>query len=521
MSKNKNRLSKGILLIVLVLLTACNASNEKVEENKEKEPFDLNLEGAQLAQQYCSGCHAFPKAEILPRNYWGKVLPIMGFFLGAGKEKFKFADYLNPVAKERLSKSGLFPESPVLSTEEWIAINKYYLYNSPLELSVKKTPRFDMKLKQFTAESLPWKSAHEGLSYLHFNNDRYELGFYSERESYYVKLDASGKELQKTKIASPLADVSKKNDGELLLLMGELNNIDEPSGSIVLQTDSLQQLIAPLERPINFEVEDFDQDGVDDILAAEFGKFLGGINIYTQKDTIRKLNIHSGSGAVKTMIKDVNKDGLTDFYVLVAQADESVYLFLNKGNLKFEKKRLLRLPAHYGTTHFEILDFDGDGDDDVLCSSGDSGDYGIVLKPFHGVRLFENLGDNQYEQVWFHAQQGAYGTASADYDQDGDIDIASIGYFATYLNRDRERFIYFENQGNEKEKWRFEPHGFKGKANDCWILITNADVDQDGDLDIILGANSKVLNPERKTLKLRQWQEQGGMVTVLKNNLVD
>lgn len=512
-------MSKNVLLIIMTLLTACNSADTNVERSKDSS--DLQLEGMQLARQYCSSCHAFPEAEILPRDHWGKVLPIMGFFLGAGKEKFMFADYLNPVAKERLMNSGLFPESPVLSTEEWIAINKYYLYNSPLELEVKKTPRFDMRLQQFKAEALPWKSTHEGLSYLNFDHGRYELGFYSEKESYYVKLDSNGKELKRTKIASPLVDVHKKSDGELLLLMGKLNNIDEPSGTIAIQTDSLQTLIHPLERPINFEVEDFDNDGTDDILAAEFGKFLGGINIYTQKDSLRKINIHTGSGAVKTLVKDVNNDGLQDFYVLVAQADESVYLFVNKGNFSFDKKRLLRLPAHYGTTHFEVLDFDGDGDDDLVCSSGDSGDYGIVLKPFHGVRLFENLGDGQYEQVWFHAQQGAYGTASADYDNDGDVDIASIGYFAAYFNRDKERFIYFENQSNEKEKWRFEPRGFRGEPNDCWILIKKADVDKDGDLDIILGANSKVLNPERKASKLVQWQERGGMVTILKNNLAD
>ncbi len=511
-------LNKGILLIGITLLAACNSSNKNVEQ-KNKSAYS-ELEGEQLARNYCSGCHDFPKVEILPRDYWGRVLPIMGFFLGMGRDKYMFADYLNPVARERLSASGLFPESPLMSIEKWIAINNYYLHNSPLELHVEETLQFDMDLKQFSVESLPWKSTHEGLSYLNFDNGQYELGFYNERESYYIKLDDRGRELQKTKITSPLVDVSKKNNGELLLLMGKLNNIDEPTGEILSKTDSLQQLIYPLERPINFEVEDFDNDGVDDILVAEFGKFLGGINIYTRKDTIRKLKIHSGSGPVKTIVKDVNNDGLKDFYVLIAQADESVYLFLNTGNLNFDKKRLLRLPAHYGTTNFELLDFDGDGDDDLICSSGDSGDYGMVLKPFHGIRLFENLGDDQYEQVWFHTQQGAYGTASADYDNDGDIDIASIGYSASYLNKDKELFIYFENQSNKNEKWRFKPHGYQGNANDCWILITSADVDNDGDLDVLLGANSKILNQEAKDIKSIEWREQGGMVTVLKNNLI-
>ena len=513
MSKKK-WLTVGMLLIVLALSITCNSSSDK-------ETARLVRYGEELARIHCSGCHSFPNAEILPTEYWGNLLPIMGFFLGAGKEKFGFTDYLNPVAKNRLSHSGLFPESPTISVDKWIAINKYYRIKSPKTLRVKKTPKLDMALKQFDVEILPWKSAPRGLTYLNFDEGRFQLGFYDETESYYLQVDNKGNELEKTQLASPLVDISKKNSRELFLLIGELKNIDEPAGEIVVKTNSLQPLIIALERPINFEVEDFDNDGIDEILVAEFGKFLGGINLYTQKDKINKLNLHNGSGAVKTIVKDVNSDGLKDFYVLVTQADESVYLFLNMGNLRFDKKRLLSLPAHYGTTHFELLDFDADGDDDIVCSSGDSGDYGIILKPFHGVRLFENQGNHHFEQVWFHTQQGAYGTASADYDDDGDIDIASIGYFASHLDRGRESFIYFENQSVEKGEWIFEPHGIRGKKNECWILITSADVDNDGDLDIILGANSIPLSPENKALKSLEWQDRGGMVTILKNNLVE
>lgn len=517
MIRIKDLLHKGLVLIIVACLLSCN--NSKTNRGLKSAP--ATDKGLQLAIKYCSSCHVFPKAEILPTTYWGKVLPIMGFFLGAGKEKFMFADYLNPVAKERLSKSGLFPEAPIIRVEDWIEINKYYLRYSPKQLKVDDTPEFDMNLGQFSVEALPWKSSHEGLSYLNFLDNHFEIGFYTEDASYFIALDKNGSEVEKTKIASPLSDIHKSKKGKLMLLMGKLNNIDEPTGELVLKNDSLQELIFPLERPIDFEVDDFNNDGVEDLLVAEFGKFLGGINIYSFGDTLRKINLHSSSGAVKIIQKDVNNDGLKDFYALVTQADESVYLFLNSGGFTFEKKRLLRLPAHYGTTNFELVDFDGDGDDDIICASGDSGDYGIILKPFHGVRIFENIDEKTYKQIWFFPQQGAYGTASADYDNDGDIDIASIGYFASYLNRDQELFIYFENKSTEDKKWQFEPHGVRGKKDDCWILITNGDIDNDGDLDIILGANSKVLDPKRKTSKLREWQDEGGMVTILKNNLVE
>lgn len=507
----------ALIIATLLYLLSCTVEDKGIQKIKQPPADDPGL---LLAQQYCSACHAFPKAEILPTTYWGRLMPIMGFFLGAGKEKYQFADYFNPVAKDRLSKSGLFPEESIIDVEDWIAINKYYLNYSPREITVDDPPKFDMNLAQFSVEALPWKSAHEGISYLNFIADHYEIGYYTESESYFVKLDKAGEELEKMSIASPLADIHKSEAGELMLLMGKLDNIDVPTGKLLEKREGLQELITPLERPINFEVADFNQDGVDDYLVAEFGKFLGGVNIYTQGDSLRKINIYPQSGALQTVLKDVNNDGLPDFYVLVAQADESVYLFLNQGDFTFEQKRLFRLPAHYGTTDFELVDFDGDGDEDIVCSSGDSGDYGIILKPFHGVRIFENKGNYQYEEAWFFAQQGAYGTAAADYDNDGDIDFASIGYFAAHLDRDKELFIYFENVSTDENKWEFIPHGFRGEEGDCWIRISKADVDGDGDIDILLGANSKVLTPEKKGIKQEQWQNEGGMVTVLKNNLI-
>ena len=49
-------------------------------------------------------------------------------------------------------------------------------------------------------------------------------------------------------------------------------------------------------------------------------------------------------GAIKAYIDDVNADGLPDIMVLFAQAQEGIYLFLNKGSGVFEMKELLHFP---------------------------------------------------------------------------------------------------------------------------------------------------------------------------------
>ncbi|NIJ45877.1 hypothetical protein FHR24_002348 [Wenyingzhuangia heitensis] len=483
--------------------------------------MELN-QGKKLAETYCTSCHQFPKAKTFPKKYWEEVLPVMSFFLSAQKEGTQLSDFKNPIAKQRLLASGLFPKAPLVTKAEWKMIQEYYFLNASKENKPELTPNFIYKMPQFTKEVFPWKAKMEGLTYLNFYEGIYDIGYNTKTSNYHLKLDNKGNETVKTKIESPLVNVIKNGNIEFLLLLGRMANVDEPTGKIIIESKTgLSKFIESLERPIDFVIEDLDKDGVPEILVAEFGKYLGGINIYTkgEKGVVKK-NIYAKPGAIKFVLKDINKDGLKDFYVLLAQENESVYLFLNKGNLEFEKQRIISLPPDYGTTYFEMLDFDKDGDLDIITSSGDSDDFVSVLKPNHGVRLHENLGNHKYKQVWFHKQEGSYGTVSADFDNDGDIDIASIGYYASAKNKKQESFLYFENIGKQKSGWSFKTYSLADDnlENSCFMLIKAKDVDNDGDLDIILGSNAGIFGEDKKTIISKNWQNNGGAITVLKNN---
>ena len=52
------------------------------------------------------------------------------------------------------------------------------------------------------------------------------------------------------------------------------------------------------------------------------------------------------------------------------------------------------LPTN-GSTHFQLLDFNGDDKKDILYSNGDNGDYPPILKPYHGIHLFLNKNEHQ------------------------------------------------------------------------------------------------------------------------------
>ncbi|WP_139956914.1 FG-GAP repeat domain-containing protein [Flavicella sediminum] len=496
-------------------LSACS-------DSKKNTPFKdtktiKKIDGEALAKTHCARCHEFPEPHVLPKAYWEEVLPVMGLYLHK-QEKLISANLNNPIAKKRLTEARIYPETQILNDEEWKAITNYYSKNSPEHTMPELLPKFEIGIPHFETKILPWKHTGDGLTYLNFKNGNYQLGYNSEQTSHYIVTDTTGQEIQNFQIPYPLVKSITKGKIELLLLMGPLASVDDPKGQILIKKDTLYDFISALERPADFVIKDFNNDGSDDLLVAEFGKNLGGINIYTTRGENSKNNVHSKPGAVKFELRDVNNDGLEDFYVLISQEDESIYLFLNEGDFKFTKKKLLSLPPYYGTTHFELLDFDKDGDEDIICSSGDNGDFTSVVKPFHGIRLFENLGKNQYKQAWFHKQVGAYGTACADYDNDGDIDIASIGYYASLYNANQESFLYFENQGqNTTEKWNFKTHTLPNVKNSCFMLITSADIDNDGDLDILLGSNSYIYTSDKKQAISKKWQEQGGLVTILKN----
>ena len=71
----------------------------------------------------------------------------------------------------------------------------------------------------------------------------------------------------------------------------------------------------------------------------------------------------------------------------IANIQESI-IAINKGNGQFEEKRVLRFPPMYGSSFFELVDFNKDGFQDFIYTCGDNADYSQVLKPYHGIYIY-------------------------------------------------------------------------------------------------------------------------------------
>jgi hypothetical protein len=218
-------------------------------------------------------------------------------------------------------------------------------------------------------------------------------------------------------------------------------------------------------------------------------------------------------GAMKIYLEDVDHDGKMDCWVLFGQAKEGISLFLNKGNGHFEEKEILTFPPVYGSSYFELVDINHDGKEDIIYTCGDNADYSPILKPYHGVYIYLNTGDFHFKQAYFFPMYGCYKAMAADFDKDGDLDLACIAYFADYDHHPKESFIYLENVGS-KDSLHFVPHTIDQVPAGRWICMDVKDLDGDGWPDIVLG------NMAAPYHNRRDWQAawmQAPPLVVLKN----
>ena len=143
----------------------------------------------------------------------------------------------------------------------------------------------------------------------------------------------------------------------------------------------------------------------------------------------------------------------------------------------------MRFPPINGSSYFELADFNKDGFEDIVYTCGDNADYSLVLKAFHGVYVYLNDGNNNFTQKYFYPLNGCYKAIARDFDKDGDLDLATISYFADFEHQPEEGFVYLENKGN----YNFTPTSSSLMQKGRWLTMDAGDYNQDGYLDLILG----------------------------------
>jgi hypothetical protein len=178
-------------------------------------------------------------------------------------------------------------------------------------------------------------------------------------------------------------------------------------------------------------------------------------------------------------------DGAPDIVALFAQGNERIELLVNdgKGHFGSDVRTLLRFPPVYGSMYFSMYDFNGDGKLDIVYVNGDNFDYSRILKPYHGVRIFENDGSNNFRERYFFPVYGAARAEVVDFDRDGDLDLMVVSNFADSQKHPERGIMYLENLGG----YKFRPYAFSAAASNQWNLSATADLNKDGFPDVIVG----------------------------------
>jgi hypothetical protein len=199
--------------------------------------------------------------------------------------------------------------------------------------------------------------------------------------------------------------------------------------------------------------------------------------------------------ALGVVSADFNDDGWMDIYVANDTAEN--LLWMNQRDGTFKNTALLSGAAvsvngkPEASMGVDAGDFDNDGDEDLFTT----------VLPAEGINLFVNDGTGLFEDMSAPSQLGpsslgysGWGTAWVDFDNDGWLDVLAVnGAIQAIEGRGNDPFPYaerkllFRNRGDGRFVDVTGDAGAAFKGLDVGRGAAFGDIDNDGDVDVLIG----------------------------------
>lgn len=472
--------------------------------------------GERLARIRCASCHAYPDPALLPVDIWKEtVLPRMGHQMGIYADAETRSKLIEPgPGGQIVEQAGIFPLSPTINERDWKAIQAFYLARAPQALPLTSEAPIDTLLRTFRVKIPDWRIAPPGTTLVSVRpGGGLYLGDAHKKRLYWI--DQELKVERAANFAEGIVHLDHQAGGMFLTMMGSFAPTDAPSGTAIFMPDggsTAQIMLDGLQRPVHTAWVDIQGDRLVDAVVCAFGKWTGSLSVYIQQKDgqFSKTVLRDRPGALQCYVRDLNNDGHPDIMALFGQGDEGIFRYMNNGKGVFTEERLLSFPPSWGSSRFRLADMNGDGWEDILYVCGDNADYRPILKPYHGFRIYLSDGYGGYKESFFYPLYGAYDAIPADFDLDGDIDVAMISFFPDFSARPLRSFVYLENADGG-----YTAHTFSDEHLGRWIVMDAGDVDGDGDLDLLLGSLAFEVVPDKG--EVARWVRDGIPFIVLEN----
>lgn len=482
--------------LALAALVAVGAVGAAGLAQKPAPPMATEAEARTLCG---TACHQYPPPEILPRAEWREEFAKMELFRRGSPEP--------PGPPGTLSRLVTLPD-------DMERVLRLYMSRAPVELpapeawpEIRATPRLQFARRPFGPQRASRTPSISNVQFLDVDRDG-KLELVATEMSYgYVLVGrpavaGPGSLEIVADITHPahatLVDLDRDGRNDLLIAnLGSYQPGDHQQGGVAWLRGMPDGRFAVFEmsgfpRVADVQAGDFDGDGRLDLLVGAFGwrttGFTGLMRNLTKDYTqpsFETRRLDERSGVIHAAPADLDGDGRLDFVALVSQQHEAVVAFLNDGAGGFRSETIYAAPhPNWGFTGMQLVDFDGDGDLDVLVTNGDSFDD-FLLKPYHGIDWLENRGSYPFVRHHLAPLAGVHRAVAVDLDGDGDLDVVAAAMIALLTpggERALPSIVWLERTGANT----FTRHTLE-RGLPFHATLDAADYDGDGDLDLVVG----------------------------------